>query len=64
MLPANAVIDLVRKTSAVLLYKAVFTASTCAFDDEATRGLIYIKSHWRGSVGPAPSLPAECVPSP
>ena len=56
MLPANDVIDLVRKTSAFLRYLAVFTAAGCAFNDEATRGLIYIKSHWRGSVGPAPSL--------
>jgi hypothetical protein len=64
VLPANDVIDLVRKTSAFFIYQAVFTASTCSFDDEATRDFIYIKSHWRGSVGPAPSLPGECAPSP
>jgi len=64
VLPANDVIDLVRKTSAVLMYQAVFTASSCAFDDEAPRGLVYIKSHWRESVGPAPSRPGGCAPSP
>ena len=64
MLPADDVIDLVRKTSAVLVYQAVFTASTCAFDDEAARNLIYVMSHWRGSVGPAPSLPGGCAPNP
>jgi len=57
MLPANDVIDLVRKAGALLMCQAVFTASNCAFDDEATRGLIYVKRHWRGFVGPAPSLP-------
>jgi hypothetical protein len=64
VLPADDVIDLVRKTSAVLMYEAVFTPSACAFDYEATRGLVYIKSHSRGSVGPAPSLPGGCAPSP
>jgi hypothetical protein len=44
--PANDVIDLVVKTSAVLMYETVFTASICAFDDEAARGLIYFMSHW------------------
>ena len=60
MLPADDVIDLVL-TSAVLMYQTVFTAPACAFDDEATRGLIYIKRHWRGSVGPAPSLPEDVL---
>jgi hypothetical protein len=52
-----------RKTNAVLMYQAV-TASACASDDEATRGLIYIKSSGRGSIGPAPSPSGLCGPSP
>lgn len=63
VLSANDAIDLVRKTSAVLIDQAVFTAPTYAFDDEATRGLIYIKSHWRGSVELAPCYRRMCSKS-
>ena len=40
VLSANDAIDLVRKTSAVLIDQAVFTAPGCTFNDEAARDLI------------------------
>jgi len=63
VLPANDVIDLVRKAAALLVYKTVFTTPARAFNDEAPRNL-YLMSHWRGSVGPAPSPPGGYAPSP
>ena len=57
VLPADDVINLMRKADAILMYQTVFTPPASAFDDKATRDLIYLMSHWRGSDGRAPSLP-------
>ena len=64
MLPADDVINLMRKAGALLISQTVFTPPACAFDDKATRDLIYLMSHWRESDGPAPSLPEEYAPGP
>jgi hypothetical protein len=58
------VINLMRKGGALLMYQTVFTPSACAFDDKATRDLIYLMSHWRGSDGRAPSPHEEYAPGP
>ena len=64
MLPADDVINLMRKADALLMYQAVFTPPTRAFDDKTTRNLIYLISHWRGFDGRAPSLPEGYAPGP
>jgi hypothetical protein len=54
VLPTDDVINLMRKAGAFLMYQTVFTPPARAFDDKATRDLIYLMSHWRGSDGRAP----------
>jgi hypothetical protein len=50
---ADNVIDLMRKTGAVLMYQTAFAPSPCPFNDQTARDLIYFMSHWRGSAARA-----------
>lgn len=64
MFPPDDVINLMRKVNALPMYQTAFTPPAGAFDDQATRDLIYLMSHWRGSDGHAPSLPVGYAPGP
>jgi hypothetical protein len=46
--PADDVIDLVRKASAILMRQTVFATSACALDRETAHSVVQITSHWLG----------------
>jgi hypothetical protein len=45
VLPADDMVDLMRKTNTILVDQTIFTSPRCAFDYKAARCLIYLKSH-------------------
>src|SRR5580658_4641647 len=62
--PADDVIDLVRKASAILMRQTVFETSTGALDDKTAHGVVYITSHWSRSAGRALWPSGGYVPDP